>query len=290
MKKKSAAIITNFNIKEKYDTALKVAELLEGRDVEILVDSVADKSIRTQGRAFPSYRVLSPDQLCNGADFAVVLGGDGSIIDALKRAAAYSTPVIGINFGRVGFLAELERDEIDMLNRVVDGDFRTEERSMLFVQIFSESGQKKFADFAANEAVISNGSISKIVDLQVSENDVLISNVRADGLIITTPTGSTAYSLSAGGPIIDPRVKCLCLTPICPHSLTVRPIVFSENAVIDIKYMPQRVKNIYLTIDGRKNTELCFGDRVSVSKANRAPIFIRLKEHSFYTKLSSKLK
>ncbi len=290
MKMKSAAIITNFNIREKYDTAVKVAELLQSREVDIIVDTVADKSIRAQGRPFPAYRVLSPDQLCNGADFAVVLGGDGSIIDALKRAAAYCTPVIGINFGRVGFLAELERDEIDMLHRVVDGDFRTEERSMLFVQIFSESGRKKFADFAANEAVISNGSISKIVDLQVSENDVLISNVRADGLIITTPTGSTAYSLSAGGPIIDPRVKCLCLTPICPHSLTVRPIVFSENAVIDIRYMPQRVKNIYLTIDGRKNTELNFGDRISISKASRAPVFIRLKEHSFYTKLSSKLK
>lgn len=286
---KTAAIIANFNNQNKAAVAQKVACKLEARGVKIVVDTTSAKGIERNLSSFPKCTYLQPDKLCAAADFIVVLGGDGTIIDCLKRSAASRTPVIGVNLGRLGFLAEIEPDEIELLDRVIDGKFRTEEREMLFVQLFSENGKKRFADFAANEAVIANGSISKIIDLQISEKGIPITNVRADGLILSTPTGSTAYSLSAGGPIIDPRLKCICLTPICPHSLTMRPVVFPENSVIDVKYIPQREKNLFLTIDGRKNIEMNFGDRVTVTKANRAPLLIRIKDHSFYDKLSTKL-
>lgn len=286
---KTAAIITNFNIFKKAELAQTVAEKLVSRAVNVIVDSTSAKAIARNLPHFPPHTYVQPDKLCASADFVVVLGGDGTIIDSLKRSAASKTPVIGVNMGRLGFLAEIEPDEIDLLDRVIDGDYKTEEREMLFVQLFSESGKKRFADFAANEAVISNGSISKIVDLKVYEKGIHIADIRADGLILATPTGSTAYSLSAGGPVIDPRVNCICLTPICPHSLTMKPVIFPEKAIIDVIYVPQREKNLFLTLDGRKNIEMNFGDRVTVSKANRSPLLIRIKEHSFYTKLSTKL-
>ena len=286
---KTAAIITNFNNQTKAEIATNAAKRLAERGVNILVDAPSAKIISRAIPDFPEYRTVQPEKLCPQADFAVVLGGDGTIVDSLKRSAASKTPVIGINLGRLGFLAEIEPDELELLDRVVDGDFHTEEREMLFVQVFSENGKKRFADFAANDAVISHGSISRIIDLDILEKGLPIASVRADGLIVSTPTGSTAYSLSAGGPVIDSRVKCICITPICPHSLTLRPIVFPNNSIIDIKYPTQREKKLYLTIDGRKNVELYFGDKVSITKSNRVPQLIRLKKHSFYTKLQNKL-
>ena len=286
---KTAAIITNFNIYKKAELAQTVAEKLVSRSVNVIVDSTSAKAIARNLPHFPHHTYVQPDKLCSSADFVGVLGGDGTIIDSLKRSASSRTPVIGINMGRLGFLAEIEPNEIDLLDKVIDGNYHTEEREMLFVQLFSESGKKRFADFAANEAVISNGSIPKIVDLKIYEKGTHITDVRADGIILSTPTGSTAYSLSAGGPVIDPRVNCICLTPICPHSLTIRPIIFPEKAVIDVLYLPQRENNLFLTLDGRKNIEMNFGDRVAVSKANKSPLLIRIKEHSFYTKLSTKL-
>ncbi len=289
MSNKTAAIITNFNNPSKATVALKVAEKLKSRDVAIIVDETSQKGIERNLRNFPEFTYVSSEKVCDEADFIVVLGGDGTIIECLKRASLSKTPVIGVNLGRLGFLAEIETDEIDLLDKVIDGDYRTEERQMLYVQIFSENGKKRFSNFAANEAVIANGSISKIIDLKVSENGIPITEVRADGLILSTPTGSTAYSLSAGGPIIDPKLKCICLTPICPHSLTMRPVVFPDNAVIEVKYLPQREKNLFLTLDGRVNFEMNFGDRVTVTRAARSPLLIRIKEHSFYSKLSTKL-
>ncbi len=286
---KSAAIITNFNNPSKADVAKKVAEKLCSRGVEISLDATSERGILRNLSSFPKASYYPPDKIFDHADFAVVLGGDGTIIECLKRTAVTKTPVIGVNLGRLGFLAEIEPNEIDLIDKVIDGEYRTEEREMLYVQLFSESGKKRFANFAANEAVIANGSISKIIDLKVSENGIPIAEVRADGLILSTPTGSTAYSLSAGGPVIDPRLKCICLTPICPHSLTMRPVIFPDNAVIEVKYMPQREKNLFLTIDGRINIEMNFGDKVTVTRATRAPLLIRIKDHSFYSKLSAKL-
>lgn len=286
---KTAAIITNFNNQLKAEIATKAAKKLAEKGVNILVDVPSAKIISKCIPDFPEYKSVQPERLCPLSDFVVVLGGDGTIVDSLKRSAASKAPVIGVNLGRLGFLAEIEPDELELLERVVDGDFYTEEREMLFVQVFSENGKKRFADFAANDAVITHGSISKIIDLDISEKGISIANIRADGIIVSTPTGSTAYSLSAGGPVIDSRVKCICITPICPHSLTLRPIIFPDNSVIDIKYPAQREKKLYLTIDGRKNVELFFGDKVSITKSNRIPHLIRLKKHSFYTKLQDKL-
>ncbi len=286
---KKAAIITNFNNPSKASVALKVAEKLASREVEILIDVAYQRGVEKNIRNMPEVTYCLSDKLCDEADFIVVLGGDGTIIESLKWAALSKTPVIGVNLGRLGFLAEIEPNEIELLDMVIDGNYRTEERQMLYVQLFSESGKKRFSNFAANEAVIANGSISKIIDLKISENGIPITEVRADGLIISTPTGSTAYSLSAGGPIIDPRLKCICLTPICPHSLSMRPVVFSENSVIEVKYLQQRERNLFLTLDGRVNIEMNFGDKVTVTRATRTPLLIRIKDHSFYSKLSTKL-
>ena len=162
---KTAAIITNFNNQTKAEIATKAAKRLAEKGVSILVDVPSAKIISRSITDFPEYKSVQPEKLCPQSDFVVVLGGDGTIVDTLKRSAASRTPVIGINLGRLGFLAEIEPDELELLDRVIDGDYYTEEREMLFVQVFSEGGKKRFADFAANDAVISHGSISKIIDV-----------------------------------------------------------------------------------------------------------------------------
>jgi len=147
----------------------------------------------------------------------------------------------------------------------------------------------KAESFALNDAVISNGSVARIVDLELYENGGLISAYRADGLIVATPTGSTAYSMSAGGPITDPHLPCFCITPVCPHSLSARPLLFRDDAVLDVKNVCQREKMLYLTLDGRNNFEIYRGDRVRITRAPMVTRLIRFQNDGFYKKLQKKL-
>ena len=151
------------------------------------------------------------------------------------------------------------------------------------------SGQKHTIAYALNEAVISGGSVARIVELELYEQESFVSRYRADGLIVATPTGSTAYSMSAGGPIIDPRLACFCVTPICPHALGARPLIFSDNARLSIKNTCAREKMLYLTLDGRTNLELAFGDVVNITKAERCARLVSLKKNNFYNKVHKKL-
>ena len=151
------------------------------------------------------------------------------------------------------------------------------------------SGQKHTIAYALNEAVISGGSIARIVDLELYEEETFVAKYRADGLIVATPTGSTAYSMSAGGPIIDPRMACFCVTPICPHALNARPLIFPDSARLSVKNTCQREKMLYLTLDGRTNLELALGDVVHITKAERTARLVSLKEHDFYNKVHKKL-
>ena len=279
------ALITNYNIGEKSSAAMAVAERLQAHHCRIAVPLTYKDRIERMYRRRPN---LVFDTLANiyaSADLIVVLGGDGSIMDAARNAAARGTPVLGINMGRVGYLAELEMNELDLLDKVMEGQYTLDMRTMLSAEVISSTGKETKTAFALNDAVISNGSIARIIDLQLSEGGVPINTYRADGLIISTPTGSTAYSMSAGGPIADPRISCFCVTPICPHMSPARSILFPDSAVIEVKNICRREKVLYLTLDGRSNFELMRNDVVRITKSELTTAIVRVKERSFYDKL-----
>ena len=286
---KNIALITNFNIYDKANAALTVAEELVKYGATVLLASINKDRIFRMHKNKKEYVYLSLDELYREADAVIVLGGDGSLLDAARRAAPCGKPLLGINMGRLGFMSELEMSELEQLEKLFTGEYVLDHRAMLHITVKTSTGGTRAESFALNDAVISNGSIARIVDLELYEGGELVTTYRADGVIVATPTGSTAYSMSAGGPIVDPELGCLCVTPICSHALTARPMLFRDDALIEIKNTCQREKMLYLTVDGRINFEIYRGDSVTVTRSLMSTALIRFKKSGFYSRLQSKM-
>ena len=282
-------LITNFNIYDKANAAMRVAEQLLSYGAQVLIPSVNKDRIFRMHKSRKEYTYLPVEEVYASADCIVTLGGDGSILDAARRAAPLGKPLLGINMGHLGYMTELEITELDLLEAVVNGECEIDERAMLSVSVHTEKGGQKGESFALNDAVITNGSVARIVDIELYEGGEKVSGYRADGLIIATPTGSTAYSMSAGGPVIDPHLSCLVVTPVCPHSLTTRPLLFRDDATLEIKNTCQREKMLYLTIDGRINFEIYRGDTVRVTRSPMTTRLIRIRKGGFYNRLQQKM-
>ena len=287
---KKIALVTNFNIPDKASAAMTVANHLIGLGCKVMVSQYSKDRVLSMKSYQGNIYFLPVEKLYDEAEAVIALGGDGTIMDCAKRVASRSKPVLGINLGHLGYMAELDMSELESLSRIVEDDFEIDKRAMINVEVYSSKGSKKMEASALNDAVISNGSVARIIDLELYEGGTQITNYRADGLIVSTPTGSTAYSMSAGGAIADPRVKCLCVTPICPHSLVARPLIFPEDAEIEVKNVSVREKSLYLTIDGRSNFELYREDVVKITKSPMCAKLIRIKERSFYDRLRQKMK
>ena len=281
-------LITNFNISEKANAAVQVADRLLKQDCQILIAAFNRDKLTRMHKSRNEFSYVPMESVYAESDILIVLGGDGTILEVARRAAHRATPILGINLGRLGYMAELELGELDQLSRLFTGDYQTELRSMLRVELLSNGELKAFC-YALNDAVISNGSVSRMIDLELSEGGVPVTTYRADGLIIATPTGSTAYSMSAGGAIVDPRVSCFCATPICPHSFIARPIIFSDDSVLEVRNICAREKMLYLTVDGRMNFELYRNQIVRITKSDLQTRLIRLKSCGFYRKLRQKM-
>ena len=281
-------LITNFNITEKANAAVQVANRLLREDAEILIAAFNREKLMRMHKSRNEFQYLPLESVYTESDILIVLGGDATILEAARRAAQRGTPILGINLGRLGYMAELEMSELDNLSCLFTGNYKIEKRSMLRVELLSGGELKSFC-YALNDAVISNGSVSRMIDLELSEGGVPVTTYRADGLIIATPTGSTAYSMSAGGAIVDPRVPCFCATPICPHSFIARPIIFSDESVLEVRNVCVREKMLYLTVDGRMNFELYRNQVVRITKSNLQTGLIRLKPCGFYRKLRQKM-
>ncbi len=220
-------------------------------------------------------------------DIVLAVGGDGTMLHAAKIAADCNKPIIGINCGHFGYLAELEPSEIGLIDNVICGKYSVEKRRMINVTL-KNSGE---SFLALNDAVIQRTPSSSVVEVIVSNLSRPFINVKADGVIIATPTGSTAYSMSAGGPIVDPGVDGIIVTPICAHSLFDRPIVLSGNSSLEINAMPRYDGDIvYLTVDGESLVELARDETVliSIDKKHTAD-FIKIKQDSFYSILKNKM-
>jgi len=232
--------------------------------------------------------VSSLDKELPGADVLVCFGGDGTILHAARDATSHNVPVLGVNLGSVGFMAELERTELSLLSLLGKGSHRTEERMMLDIRVL-RGGRVISEDLALNDAVISNGSMARVAQLEVLADGEVVTEVTGDGVIIATPTGSTAYSMSAGGPIVEPTSSCVLITPVCPHQLSARPIVLGAERKVSVQLPRNSRKQLFLSVDGGKAVRLSGGDRVEVSRSSRTTRLIRLSERSFYQIIRQKL-
>ena len=228
------------------------------------------------------------DDLYKMCNLFIVLGGDGTILKAAAKASLYNIPLIGINLGRIGFMSEIENDELELLDNLFTGDYEIKNRMMLNVEIIKSGGDILHAGAALNDAVVTHGTLAKLIETEVLCDNIRITKYRADGIIAATPTGSTAYSMSAGGPIIDPNIECICLTPICPHSLASRPLIFSSGSVLEIKNKSVN-SDVYLTVDGQINIKLDEEDTVRVRKSGFASKLISIKKHGFYDVVRAKI-
>lgn len=227
-------------------------------------------------------------ELYRSADLILVLGGDGTILRTARKAAAYDKPLLGINMGRLGFLAEAELSDYEqILDIIASGTYTTESRMMIRADLF-RNGEKMSEFIALNDIAIAKGSFARIIHLEAYINGEFVNSYAADGLLVSTPTGSTAYSLSAGGPVINPAMTCILLTPICPHTLNSRPIVTDAGSKIEIAVNDTN-RDILITIDGQEGAALQKGDRVVISKAQLEAKLIRICGNGFFNLLRDKL-
>ncbi|MGU9956147.1 MAG: NAD(+)/NADH kinase [Arenicellales bacterium WSBS_2016_MAG_OTU3] len=222
-------------------------------------------------------------------DLAVVVGGDGTMLHAARTLASEKVPVAGINLGRLGFLTDIVADNMFVeIDRIMQGDYRLEDRSMLKLEIWS-GGKITHNTFALNDFVISKGSVARLIEFRSQVNGELVRQTRGDGLIISTPTGSTAYSLSAGGPILHPEVPAISLVPVCPHALSNRPIVLSDTVKIEIEMIDVSGSFANVAADGQIEKQVNKGDKLLIERADQTATIVRSTSHSHYESLRSKL-
>ena len=228
-------------------------------------------------------------RLAAEADLLVVLGGDGTLLAAAREAAPHGIPILPVNLGSLGFLTSFTLDELyPALEETLSGKAETSERVMLTAAL-RRGGQIVESKNVLNEAVINKGALARMIEVELFIDAEFVCRYRADGLIIATPTGSTAYSLSAGGPIVHPAVECLIVTPICPHTLTDRPLVIADTCCIEMR-LRGYAESVYLTLDGQKGIVMESEDRVSITRAQGRLKLIQPHRKSYYEILRSKLK
>lgn len=237
------------------------------------------------GRAPAGGTPVSEKELAPRSDVVLALGGDGTILRTARLVGDSGKPILGINTGGLGFLAELSKENIPAaLEALKRGDFCREERMVLQAEI-PGSGEPHFA---LNDVAVEKGDVRRLLRLSLSANGEYICSYASDGLVFSTPTGSTAYSLSAGGPIINPKMALMIVVPISPHSLTSRPIIFEPDDVLEVA-LAQPGKDALLTVDGQVSVKITSADRLTVRRAAHTIQLVRFKESSFYKVLRTKL-
>ena len=229
------------------------------------------------------------DRELPNAEMMICFGGDGTILHMAKAATRRGIPILGVNIGTMGFMAELESTELDKLARLASGDYTLDNRMMLDVTV-QRDRDIVFHDICLNDAVVTKGAIARIVHLVVKCDGVQAMECGGDGVIVSTPTGSTAYSLSAGGPIVEPEAKNILITPICAHDVASRCIVASDKRVVTVEMGSSARRNAYLSVDGGKAVRLNMGDVATIRKSHLETKLVRLKDRSFYDVVNVKFK
>ncbi len=283
---RSIGIIANLTKEGAAQTVVEVCEWLQSRSINPLVMEGCDEVLSSGG-----CKVMAKEELVSQADGLIVFGGDGTLLSVARLPGVGNLPILAVNLGSLGFLTEVTLDELyPALTKVLQGDFQLDERMMLQATLRRENGGEiETQSVALNDAVISREPFSRMISLESYIDGEHVATYRSDGLIVATPSGSTAYSLSAWGPIVHPSLSAFILTPICPHTLTVRPYIAPAGSRISI-IVRSTDSNAMLTIDGQEAFEIHPDSVVEIEKATETVRLIRSHKRSYYEVLKTKLK
>ena len=282
MKNKSVWILTKPKFPDAKTTLQGVVTWLRSRKIDVLLDTTSATLLGEQDGS-------QKTQVTGNADVLLVLGGDGTMLNAARLAGEQSIPILGVNMGGLGFLTEVRPENLySSLDRVFANDFVLDERLMLKTHVHRH-GETVARGVVLNDVVISKGTLARMIELKIAIQGQFVTNLRGDGLIVSTPTGSTAYSLSAGGPIISPAVQSLMLTPICPHTLTHRPLIVPGNVEIEVT-LTSKDNGAMATLDGQVGIAMTQGDTALIQASDHRTRLIRFPESHYYDVLREKLK
>ncbi len=280
---KKVGIFPNEEKDKGFSITRPLIKKLESAGIQVLLPEMAEGLLNTDNSGTPE------DELLPECDAVISLGGDGTFLGVARKAFNYNKPILGINVGNLGFLAEVDRNDLDrVVNSLTSDKYVVESRMALECRIVSEQSESE-SYFAFNDVVVSRGTISRVVNIKVLLDQTMVDQFPADGIIISTPTGSTAYSLSAGGPLVEPNMDLMVITPICPHILHARSMVISDkrrvSIVVDNKYQNDSM----LTIDGQHGIMLTNTEKVDIFSSGHRLKVIKLPGRSFYDTVRHKL-
>lgn len=274
---KSIALLPHTGKEEAIALAKQLLSVLEARGASVWIDPEAAPML---GR--PGAPVSDAD--LSRCQMALVLGGDGALLKAARLVAPLGVPILGVNLGHLGFLTEVEPHEVtEAIDRLFKGDYKIEERLMLRAEVLRE-GNVAASFFGLNDAVVTRGVFARVIELHTFIDEHPIAKFLGDGVIVSTPTGSTAYNLSAGGPIVNPNVEGIIITPICPHTVGTRTLIACADQVVTVR-LAAKADDAMLTVDGQEGEALQPGDEVVVRRASKPMRLVKLKGRSFYTVL-----
>ena len=280
---KTVGIVPNYNKEPAMKLVNELAEFLLKKECKVVLTYKIAEMTGLNDLGVTKYELYSK------SDFIIVLGGDGTLLDTGRKAAKFGTPRLGINMGTMGFLATADGSEAETaIEKVLNGEYKIEKRLMLESEIISDTDNPK-QYIAVNDVCISRGVFTKITEYDIYVNEEYLATFRADGIIISTPTGSTAYNLSAGGPVLKPDIACMVITPICPHSLHSRSIVVSADDTVRIEASFGSNGDIIMSMDGQTSVILNNGDIINVRKSANSINIIKTNTRSFYEILRKKL-
>jgi len=284
---KCVGVVVKPNHREAWQTACELSAWLEKRGIDLI--GKPHEEMEQFGAENCSIEAVETERFQTEADLIVVLGGDGTMISTARLTGTREIRVLGINYGSLGYLTEFRIEEMfDALEKILEGNYEIDRRVMLDVEHL-RGGEVLAKGRVLNDVVINKAALARIIEVEVKLNDLFVNAYRADGLIVSTPTGSTAYSLSAGGPILYPSMNALVLTPICPFTLTNRPIVVPDDNVIEIKLTNEN-QGVVLTLDGQIGYEMKTGDAISIRKSAINFNLVRPPNRNYFDVLRNKLK
>lgn len=285
---KRIGIIAKQNKPEAVTISRQLIEWLKPKGVEVYLEEGLGKAV-TLHKTFPVQNTVKREEIPAQVELIIVLGGDGTLLSVARLVGHHQVPILGVNLGGLGFLTEITLDELyQVLERILEGDFTADERVVLNTAVIRR-GERLTEFMVLNDAVINKGALARIIDLETTINGEYLTTFKSDGLIISTPTGSTAYNLSAGGPIVYPSLHCIIITPICPHTLTNRPIMIPDDVVVRA-VLKSKQQEVVLTLDGQQGFILEFEDVVEVKKAQGKILLIKSPYRHYFELLREKLK
>ncbi|HEB87422.1 MAG TPA: NAD(+) kinase [Gammaproteobacteria bacterium] len=266
------------------ETVRELGMLLQKRGCEIMIEHTTNQLLAIQ-----DLPCASLDEIGRNADLTIIVGGDGTLLAAARTLVEYDIPILGVNLGRLGFLVDISPNDMEeRVNEILDGEYEEEHRILLNAQVQHRGSPPSESD-AFNDVVIHKWEVARMIETETWVNGRFLNSMRSDGLIVSTPTGSTAYALSGGGPIIEPGVNAILIVPICPHSMSYRPIVVGGDSEIEILVKENMHSHAQVTCDGQINLGLVSGDKILIRKKDKVIRLIHPHQHNHFEILRAKM-